>query len=367
MPDIDEAMLAVRPVRPNPRHLCSERRFQGIPGIEVTSSGKLYATWYSGGVTEGPENYVVLSESIDNGDNWKETWIIDPPGKVRAYDPTLWIDPLGRLWWFWAQCYSREDLNISDGRNGVWAVVADNPDRPEWSPPFRIANGIMMNKPTVLANGDWAFPTAVWKDHGGAPCPTWLLDERLSNIVVSSDQGKTFSRRGGADVPCRHFDEHMIVELNDGRLWMLVRTFYGIGQSFSRDGGASWTPGCDSLLGGPGSRFFMRRLRSGRLLLVNHTVDVERPTCRKNLRAYLSDDDGKSWQGGLMIDEREGVSYPDGAQDKEGIIRIIYDRNRYEGGEILMAEFREEDVMSGACVSPGARLRVVISSYPFKK
>ncbi len=365
---LDElALLPAAPTPPCEKHLLTQRRFQGIPGIEISPCGKLWATWYAGGVTEGPENYVVLASCADGDVTWSEKWVVDPPGNVRAYDPTLWMDPLGRLWWFWAQCYSRENLNISDGRNGVWAVIADDPEDPVWSEPFRLANGVMMNKPTVLSTGDWAFPTAVWKDHGGAPCPTWLLDEKLSNITVSSDQGKTFSRRGGADVPCRHFDEHMIVERRDGSLWMLVRTYYGIGQSFSWDGGITWTPGSDTLLGGPGSRFFIRRLHSGRLLLINHVVDVTCPHLRKNLTAYVSEDDGKTWLGGLVLDEREAVSYPDGAQGEDGTLWIIYDRNRYEGGEILLAVFREEDVLAGACVSPKTRLRMMVSHYPYAK
>ena len=37
-----------------------DRAWQGIPGIEITANGRLWAVWYSGGQTEGNENYVVL-------------------------------------------------------------------------------------------------------------------------------------------------------------------------------------------------------------------------------------------------------------------------------------------------------------------
>lgn len=370
MNDNDLSLLPVTPVPLQPKHHAASRRFQGIPALEVTSSGRLWASWYGGGGGEGPENYVLLSSSADGGQTWVEELVIDPPGNIRAYDPALWIDPLGRLWWFWAQCLSsagENDLSntIYDGRAGVWAVLADNPAAPVWSSPVRIANGIMMNKPTVLSNGDWALPTALWNDLGGGTTLPELLPERFSNITISADQGKTFSRRGGADVPFRCFDEHMIVELKDDRLWMLVRTHYGIGQSFSKDGGASWTPGYATPLGGPNARFFIRRLKSGRLLLINHVVEFERPNDRRNLTAWLSDDEGTSWQGGLLLDERNGVSYPDGAQDTDGNIWIIYDHERYHGGNILIARFREEDVLAGACVSDAAHLRIPVSCYPF--
>ena len=350
---------------PQAKHLTANRQFQGIPGVEVTSGGRLWATWYAGGVNEGPDNFVVLVTSADRGGTWSEpVAVIDPPERdVRAYDPTLWIDPLGRLWLFWARCHSREDGNIFDGEAGVWAVHCPDPEspRPAWSEPFRLANGVMMNKPLVLSNGDWAFPTAVWADLSGGVVPERLRHERFSNLTVSQDQGRTFHRRGGADIPDRSFDEHMVVELKDGRLWMLVRQNHGVGQSFSSDLGATWTPGEGSAITGPGSRFFVRRLASGRLLLVNHQVDPAAPGKRQMLSAWLSEDDGQSWLGGLVLDEREGVSYPDGKQDANGDLWVIYDHQRYKEGDILFARFREEDVMAGKLVSPGSALKGVVN------
>jgi hypothetical protein len=251
----------------------------------------------------------------------------------------------------------------------MWTAEPDGAT-PAWSAPIRLANGVMMNKPIVLSTGDWAFPTAVW-EYSPQKSAT-LKEERFSNITISADHGKTFFRRGGASIAHRAFDEHMIVELNDHRLWMLVRTQYGIGQSFSTDLGKTWSPGEDSKLGGPNSRFFIRRLASGNLLLVNHAdippteavaQFINGATWRKrsHLTAFLSGDDGRSWQGGLLLDAREAVSYPDGAQDTSGLIRVIYDRERYKEGEILMASFREDDILAGKPVTPDCRLQQLIN------
>jgi hypothetical protein len=81
-------------------------------------------------------------------------------------------------------------------------------------------------------------------------------------------------------------------------------------------GGRTWEPGRPSRLSGNNSRFFIRRLRSGNLLLVNHL------TCgvRANLAAMLSKDDGETWLvSSLMLDERTGVSYPDGVEAADGL------------------------------------------------
>jgi len=353
--------------KPLPKHLTVSRQFQGIPGIEVTPRGRLWATWYSGSIGEGPDNFILLVSSSDDGKTWSEPLaIVDPPGKERAFDPTLWIGPDGILRWFWAQTWSPEVGTISNGVDGVWFSECSDfeSDAPKWSEPVRIANGVMMNKPIVLSNADWAFPTALWRENiGGATPPKHLQEESYSNVTVSSDCGHSFSLRGGADVPNRYFDEHCLVELKDGRLWVLVRTISGIGESFSSDKGVTWSPGQDSGLGGPNSRFFIRRLQSGRLLLVNHAPNAETGEyIRSMLTAYLSEDDGKSWQGGLLLDEREGVSYPDGCQDKNGNIWIIYDHERYKEGDILFAKFTEQDVLTGKLVSDGSELKALINS-----
>jgi len=52
-----------------------------------------------------------------------------------------------------------------------------------------------------------------------------------------------------------------------------------------------------------------------------------------------------------------GISYPDGRQDKDGLIRIIYDFDRRGERLILIASFREEDVLLGRTDSKSVCLR----------
>jgi hypothetical protein len=332
-----------------------DRLWQGIPSL-AWSGRTGYAVFYSGQKTEESGNFAVVIRSQDDGRTWTDPWMVieHTNPEVRVFDPNLWLDPLGRLWLFWAQSRGKYD-----GRAGVWASVSENPDadRPAWSEPRRIANGIMMNKPTVLADGTWLLPCAVWISHPAGEDHPEMAGERHSNVVASTDQGRTFQLRGGAEIPDRSFDEHQVAALQDGRLWMLVRTRYGIGQSFSADNGFTWTPGEDSGLGGPCSRFFIGRLQSGRLLLVNHVGF----SGRSHLTALLSEDDGQTWPYRLLLDERRDVSYPDAAEMPAGRIRIIYDRERYKDREILFATLDEADILAGACRSETSRLRQVIS------
>ena len=150
-------------------------------------------------------------------------------------------------------------------------------------------------------------------------------------------------------------DEPMIVERRDNSLWMLVRR-QGLAETVSKNSGKTWSPVTPSSLRHPTARFFLRRLKSGALLLVKHGPLDER-VGRTDLMAFVSDDDGQTWQGGLTLDDREKVTYPDGVQAPDGTIYIVYDHNRTPNGEVLMATFNEDDVRAGKPVSGKIRLR----------
>lgn len=351
--------LALKPVKinftPGSEYWEKSRKWQGIPGIERAPNGRLWATWYTGGRTEDENNHVVLVTSIDDGFTWTEPLlVIDPPGDIRASDPVLWHDPKGQLWLFWMQT---AHCNMTfDGRGGVWAITCTESGfpSPSWSAPRRIANGIMMNKPTVLSTGEWLLPCAVWSHRG--PWRHKLPKDQYSNVIVSRNQGKTFELLGSADVPNRACDEHMIVERRDGTLWMLVRRKDGIGQAVSNDRGQSWKASPQVVIPGPNARFHIRRLNSGRLLLINHYGF----NGRSHLTAMLSEDEGATWPHRLLLDERDYVSYPDAVETTDGRIMVVYDHNRVGEGEILLQSFTEDDVLLNR--SPGfesGRLRVI--------
>jgi len=157
----------------------------------------------------------------------------------------------------------------------------------------------------------------------------------------------------------------MIVEKKDGTLWMLARTANGIYQSFSEDCGATWSTPSFSGIEHISARFNIRRLNSGRLLLVKHGREIKELTkSRTHLTAFLSEDDGQTWIGGLVLDERGEVSYPDSVQSPDGSIYIQYDYNRDTAGHILFAKVTEQDILSGKLVSEGSALRRFVS-IPF--
>ena len=340
----------------------NQRTWQGIPGLERTAKGRVYVSWFTGGPKEpSPDNTVVLSYSDDAGKTFTPPEAMGLPTNdgTRCFDPTLWIDPKGRLWYIFNR--GNKDLPKHD----VWARICDDPDadKPKWGPEFRVGYDapftFRMNKVTVLSTGEWLMPVTLAEK----PVPAWCTgynDKQtptLHGVGISTDEGKTWTLHGAVKSKPWAL-ENMITELKDGRLWMLIRTNSGVlWQSHSTDKGRTWSDGNPSSIKSPGSRFYIRRLSSGNLLLVNHY----KFTGRSHLTAQLSTDDGATWNEGLLLDERGGVSYPDGVQDKDGLIWITYDRGRGWPGEILLAKFREEDVVAGKDVSGAVILKQTVN------
>jgi hypothetical protein len=275
----------------------------------------------------------------------------DGPGPLKAYDPRPWIDPDGKLWVFFTLPYPLH--------KHAWAITAEDGDQesPVWSPPRPVFEGVLLNKPTVLANGDWLFPTCTRRP------------ENIGAILsqVSRDRGRTFAVKAQVEASWGLFpSEPMAVERKDGMLWMLVRTARGIGESLSTDGGATWSPLKTPAIPHTPSRFFIGRLQSGNLLLVKHLGIGEDPLSggnpkqRRDLTAFISKDDGKTWSGGLVIDDRVGCSYPDVQQVADGTIYFCWDYQRSREQELWMTTFREEDVLA-ASAEATARVKSIRS------
>ena len=366
--------------------------FQGIPSIAVSKSGKrVFLAWYGNAKTECPGNYIMVA--YGDGNKWKNKvdMVVRSPhmNEVRLFDPCLWRAPDDSIWLFWAQSegkYTNKEWLWSidpnskgqwDRKGGVWYSICRNPEgeKPLWSAPRRLCDGVMMNKPIVLKNGKWAYPVCRFQMENIND----LDSAKEGALLYVSDPGaKNLELINCVKIPFVPFTEHMFVEKLDGNIWLLSRTqpdwtiarqgqksaaqiTYGndgILEAFSNDGGKTFGEVKAAAIPHCGSRFHISRLKSGNLLLVKNDADDEqwmsgkprgpenlRSYPRKKIMAYISQDDGKTWKGGLEIDGRADVSYPDAAQDENGNIYICYDFSRYGKRQICVAQVNEKDIL----------------------
>ncbi len=330
---------------PGPEFQNDARPGAMVIGMDRTPQGRIWGCWT--GTGDKRDGYFLLATSDDGGDSWSKPRLaigarMEAAQKVSgALVGNLWTDPKRRLWLFF-------DQQLGDPQNRItnWFMRCDDPDaaEPEWSEPVMFAEGCTLNKPTVLNNGDWLLPVSDWH-------------KQTARVFASTDQGASWKERSHLKFPGWQFDEHMMVELKDGRLWMLARTSGQPYESFSTDAGKTWnTPQQAATVQNVSARFFLRRLQSGRILLVKNGSPAERLPQRTHMSAWLSDDEGQTWKGGLLLDQRNAVSYPDGFESPDGLIHILYDWNRHTDAEVLMAKFREADVLAGKVVSTDAKL-----------
>lgn len=347
-------------------------------GMAMTPNGRIWLAWFAH--EDGDQTVLILAYSDNEGKTFSKPQFIVDPGfvsgglHISCVVANLWTAPDGRLFLF-----AMQSIGLHDCRAGSWQAICENPDSntPQWSTPERVWHGAPLNKPTVLENGTWILPVALWARHLGyteKSCNTCrqsdifheLDDRRGTNILASNDKGKTWELRGNMrneKDPC--YDEPMVIERKDKSLLLYTRDNHGMTQSVSKDEGYTWSKPVKTPFTSASARFFFSKLQSGKLLLVKYS-NPKFTEQRSHLTAYISDNDGESWKGGLLLDERTPISYPDGFQAPDGRIFVQYDRKR-EFGEILLSVFTEEDVLAGKDVSGKVILKHPMIQTPTAK
>ncbi|MBP3483015.1 MAG: exo-alpha-sialidase [Alistipes sp.] len=363
-----------------------------VSSIAVTPSGRIWMGRVGGG--DNADAYVVLSYSDTRGKSWVETaGVIDPhdntlPEKRSANNPVLWCSPNGDLWLFYTV-----SMGYFDGRGSLQAAVCRNPDdaSPVWDEPAVLGAGICGGRPLVLNNGRWVLPAALWgRDAIGYNLDSYskavidgrsatspyaeayreLDSERGSGVYISNDKGTTWrSNLGVVKTPEKVeacYNNPSLIVRNNGELMMLTNSCgtawcYG---SVSRDWGRTWSPASKFILH-PDRRISVTRLASGKWLMVrNGRFDRMLYHEADGLYAYLSDDGGATWYGGLCIDGRQDTTDPCVDQAADGTIYVAYNYDLERKCDIRFAvtSEREIDNASALSVAEASQVRTVMTA-----
>ncbi|MDR2674925.1 MAG: glycoside hydrolase [Opitutaceae bacterium] len=415
--------------------LATGRAYQGTPNIVASATGRrVFAIWYGNGADdddhkgqghawECTDNYVMAAYGdarLDFGNNRVRIVIRSPHKRlVRCFDPCGWREPSGRVWLAWCQstgeydfhCRYFEKKNAQWSRHGsTWGIYTDDPDAPEpkWSAPRRLFDGNMINDPTFLKDGTGLYPVCqfIMKD-----IQDMHSMKEGAGAWISRD-GFNFEQIGNIRFPDSRYAEHMFVEKNDGSIWCvgrrepgemrlqrwsnaqkrfinLFKPTDGIVEAVSTDGGRTFGPSTFSKIPGIGSRTYIARLKSGNLLLMKSWANDElwlagkpkfgdgpKPQ-RRAVVAYISKDDGKSWEGGYYLfdvrkttvpTDKKFTQYPDGSQavtgENDGFIYIIWDYSRFDEPEIHAAKLTEDDILAGKIVTKGSIADAIVNKGP---
>jgi len=159
--------------------------------------------------------------------------------------------------------------------------------------------------------------------------PCFVSKDKLKSshswVFYSDDRGETWRRTALISTPKgstgRRTDpaaeEPMIIELKDGRLMMILRTYLKfIYACYSSDGGATWSKPANSGIPSPGSMATIKRMPDGNILLIWNWAPLDKingPWPRTFISSAVSTDEGRNFSS---------VRHLDGSADFKGKITM---------------------------------------------
>lgn len=294
--------------------------------IVETPSG-LVAAFFAG-THEKNEDVGIRVSRLENG---KWTWPEEVANGVQndklrypCWNPVLFNPKGGPLMLFYKVG--------PDPRTWWGMLMTSNDDGKTWSKPVKLGEdktighllGPVKNKPVQLADGSILCPSSTeiktadgeveWKVH----------------FEITRDLGKTWKVIGPIN-DGKAFDaiQPSVLFYGGDKLQVLCRTRQNVvSQSWSEDGGRTWSEMTATALPNPDSGTDAVTLNDGRQLLIyNHTTkEGEEPKGRNLLNLALSDD-GVNWTPVMTLENvpaPAGYSYPAIIQSTDGLVHITY-------------------------------------------
>ena len=275
--------------------------------IAETKDG-LIAAWFGGKHENNPDVGIWVSRRNERG--WSPvvevaTGVQDNGTRYPCWNPVLYQPARGPLLLF---------FKVGPSPSEWWGMLITSSDNGRtWSSPQRLPAGTLgpiKNKPVQTKDGSLLCPSST--ESAG-----WQV-----YMERTADLGKTWQRMGPLN-DSKEFGaiQPTIISYLSGRLQILCRSRQRrITESWSEDGGKSWSPMKATSLPNPNSGIDAVSLKDGRALLVyNHTERARSP-----LNIAISTD-GKAWKSALVLEDQPGeYSYPAVIQTDDGMVHVTY-------------------------------------------
>ncbi len=256
----------------------------------------------------GPPGSTWIDQRItrDGGRTWSPPQRVVHHPECQACGPSILLTRKGTIYVFYLgfKRHVWKDGNPTpEDQSDLWTIRSDDGGK-TWGHRQRIYEGY-----TGATNGAIETRTG----HLVVPFSHYVSDpgRLVSRTVVSTDGGETWKLSNALDIGgAGDHDgaiEPAVVELKDGRVWMLIRTKRGqFWQSFSTDGGLTWSQAKPTSIAATSAPCHVARLTDGRLVLVWNP----KHTARRELRMALSDDEGRHWSAPTVLARGKQVTYP---------------------------------------------------------
>ncbi len=281
----------------------------------VQTQDALLVAWFGGNREKHPEVGIWLSR--DDGSGWSPPVEVanglQPSGdRYPTWNPVLFQPRAGPLQLF---------FKTGPSPSAWWGMLTTSADQGRtWSPPRRLPEGRIgpaKNKPIRLPGGGVLVPSS--SEHG-----RWRIHfERTGDLaqnwesMAPVDHGPRFAAI-----------QPSLLTYGDGRIQALSRSRQGkILQTWSNDGGWTWSALAETTLPNPNSGIDAVTLADGRQLLVYNHAPIPEGSLkgpRSPLNVAISED-GVRWQAALALEDGPGeYSYPAVIQAANGLVHVTY-------------------------------------------
>lgn len=325
--------------------LTGEKRNEG--GVQVLPNGDILLVYLD---RSGDHKTYYAQVSRDHGMTWSEPEAQFAEEEI-SHGMTLLLDNENVLHMLYLVLDGRGREIGVDRLLPVHHRTKTLPDG-EWSEGKKVFDGYVGALLGGLETRDGRLMQAFSPWVGGATGQSLPHGPHYSTVILSDDRGETWYPSSARLVaPIREgyngsnygaIEPH-VVEMQDGRIWMLIRTQNGVlYESFSHDGGYIWESARPSRFTTSNSPANFLRLEDGRLVILWNNCEMPLRHNgngvyggRDEIHAAISDDDGETWRGFRTFFRDptrndtpprrgdRGTAYPDATQAADGSIVVL--------------------------------------------
>jgi predicted neuraminidase/pectate lyase len=286
------------------------------------ANGDLLCTWF-GGTREGAPDVNVWLAHKPRGGQWQApVSVADGDGKT-VFNPVLVLLKGGNIQIYYCS------PNIDTGQ-----VITSSDNGHTWSQPKQLPKGFVgpiVNKPVYMNDGTIIAGSSLQGDPG-----------KRIHVERSADNGQTWTKTGPISDPTNtkyEIIQPTILVHSQKRLQILARTNKKdkdakLAQTWSEDGGLTWSPVTDATLPNNNSAIDAVTLDDGRHLMVYNHSTREDPIGGRKGRGILTvavTQDGINWEAAAVLEYRTGsvqYSYPSVIQTWDGLVHVSYSWHR---------------------------------------
>jgi predicted neuraminidase len=279
----------------------------------VETGAGLVAAWFGGTAERNPDVGIWVSrheKGLWSSPVEVATGVQTDGTRLPCWNPVLFEMPDKTLSLFY---------KVGPSPQTWWGMVRTSRDNGRtWGTAQRLPDGILgpvKNKPVRLSSGTLVSGSST--ETADRPSK-WRV-----HFELSADAGRTWTVVRPSTAGDKEIDaiQPSILMHPGGKLQAVGRSrSERVFETWSDDGGRTWTPITLTVLPNPSAGTDAMTLRDGRHLIVyNHT-----PKGRSPLNVALSRD-GKAWEAALVLEREDGeYSYPAVIQSADGLVHITY-------------------------------------------